>query len=106
MVKEVRVVRDGKVAVLYSPGFGAGWYTWNPEHPQCLYDPEVVYWIENGRTKEEFPDLAAKYGDHFNAIGLPDLQIAWLPVGTKFRIREYDGSESLVLADEEVWQTA
>ena len=24
-----KVIRDGKVAVLYSPGFGAGWSTWS-----------------------------------------------------------------------------
>ena len=24
-----KVIRDGKVAVLYSPGYGAGWYTWS-----------------------------------------------------------------------------
>jgi hypothetical protein len=24
-----KVIRDGKVAVLYSPGYGAGWYSWN-----------------------------------------------------------------------------
>ena len=24
-----KVVRDGKVAVLVSPGYGAGWSTWN-----------------------------------------------------------------------------
>ena len=23
-----KVIRDGKVAVLYSPGYGAGWSTW------------------------------------------------------------------------------
>ena len=23
---------DGNVAVLYSPGFGAGWYTWNTDY--------------------------------------------------------------------------
>ena len=24
-----KVIRNGQVAVLYSPGFGAGWYSWN-----------------------------------------------------------------------------
>lgn len=27
-----KVIKDGKVAVLYSPGFGAGWFTWNNHH--------------------------------------------------------------------------
>ena len=24
-----KCIRDGKVAILYSPGYGAGWSTWN-----------------------------------------------------------------------------
>ena len=31
-----KVIRDGKVAVLYSPGYGAGWYSWNWNHPECV----------------------------------------------------------------------
>ena len=37
-----RVIRDGLVAVVYSPGFGAGWYTWNLESPEILFDPNIV----------------------------------------------------------------
>lgn len=101
-----KVVRDGMVAVLYSPGFGAGWFTWNRDHPQCLYDPDMVAWVEAGR-KGTMPDLEAKYGwEYFYDGGSDDLIIAWLPKGTRFRIDEYDGSESLVLASEEVWMKA
>jgi len=99
-----KVIRNGQVAVLYSPGFGSGWFTWNREHPQCLYDPDVVNWIENSRREEELPDLKAKYGDDFFVgSAWKDLTIAWLPVGTQFRINEYDGHESIVLASEEQW---
>ena len=31
-----------EVAVLYSPGFGAGWSTWNREHPDMLFDAGMV----------------------------------------------------------------
>ena len=101
-----KVIRDGKVAVLYSPGFGAGWYTWNTGHPQCLYDPEVVAWLEEDLPEEEFPNLEAKYGEYFYDGGWRDLVIAWLPVGTRFWITEYDGSENLVLESEHEWQVA
>jgi hypothetical protein len=38
-----RLIRDGSVAVLYSPGFGAGWSTWNPEHfEEMLFDPQIA----------------------------------------------------------------
>ncbi len=101
-----KVIRDGKVAVLYSPDFGAGWFTWNTEHPQCLYDPDVVAWVEQGKSDEQFPDLEDKYGDYFYDGGRHDLVIAWVPEGTLFRIDEYDGSETLVLASDQEWQTA
>ncbi len=32
-----KLSQDGKVAVLYSPGFGAGWYTWNTDAPEILF---------------------------------------------------------------------
>ena len=101
-----KVVRDGKVAVLVSPGFGAGWYTWNRERPECLYDADMVAWVEGGK-EGSMPDLEAKYGwEYFYDGGASDLIIYWLAVGTQFRIDEYDGSESLVLAQEERWETA
>ena len=42
-----RVVRDGRVAVLVSPGFGAGWSTWADRElrERLLFDPEVVAWV-------------------------------------------------------------
>lgn len=101
-----KVVRDGRVAVLYSPGYGAGWYTWNPDHPECLFDPDTVAWVEGGKTGD-LPDFDAKYGDaYFYAGGAKDLMIKWIPEGTQFRIAEYDGSESVILASEEEWITA
>ena len=43
MVKEVnKLIRDGKVAVLYSPNYGAGWFTWNDKYLEILFDPEIV----------------------------------------------------------------
>lgn len=101
-----KVIRDGKVAVLVSPGFGAGWYTWNQRCPECLYDADMVAWVEAGKTGP-MPDLEAKYElEYFYDGGAHDLVVYWLPEGTQFRINEYDGSESLVLASEEQWETA
>lgn len=28
-----KVIRDGMVAVIYSPGYGAGWSSWNRDYP-------------------------------------------------------------------------
>jgi len=38
-----RVIRDGRVAVVYSPGFGAGWSTWaHGEHGNELVFSESI----------------------------------------------------------------
>lgn len=104
-----KVVRDGKVAVLVSPGFGAGWYTWSrdDDKSECLlFDPEMVQWVLDGK-EGPMPDMEAKYGlEYFYDGGASDLVVRWVPVGAKFRIDEYDGAESLVLESNEKWVTA
>ena len=37
-VKMNKLIRDGMVAVLYSPDYGSGWYTWNQDDPEILFD--------------------------------------------------------------------
>ena len=89
-----KVVRDGLVAVIVSGGFGAGWSTWNED--EDAFDPEIVKWIEGGKVGEPL-----KEGDNRSALGLGQAHIVWLPVGTLFRIDEYDGSETLITLEEE-----
>ena len=101
-----RVVRDGRVAVLVSPGFGAGWSSWASGElaQRVLFDPVVVAWVEGGKVG---PVPVDHFGDeYFYDGGADDLEVMWVPEGAQFRIHEYDGSESLILASEEVWVTA
>ena len=91
-----KIVRDGLVAVLFSPGFGAGWSTWNHSYPQCLFDPEIVRMIEKEDDPYQIESFAeSKYGEDFYGGGASDLSIMWLPEGTEFVVNEYDGSESI-----------
>jgi hypothetical protein len=76
-----KVIRDGKVAVLYSPGYGAGWFSWHGIE-------ELLY------------DVDGYFG------GADDLEIEWVDVGREFRITEYDGSESIEYKDEVKWRAA
>jgi hypothetical protein len=103
-----KVIRDDKVAVIYSPGFGAGWSSWNTVYPNIIFDPRVVAWIENGKNVAEKPDLEAYLEETYpeGYFSLHKTEIAWIPVGTMFRIHEYDGSESIVYAENERWHTA
>lgn len=68
-----KLIRDGKVAVLYSPGFGAGWYSWHNEQ-KLVFDKDIVEAVLGGAR---------------------DLQVAWIDEGDQFEINEYDGSESI-----------
>ena len=92
-----KVIRNGKVAVLYSPGFGAGWHSWN-ERKELLFHPKLVEMVENNRQSEITTQWIQENLGINNVYcgGADDLQIEWLDEGTVFEIDEYDGSESII----------
>jgi len=100
-----KLSENGKVAVLYSPDFGAGWYSWNLDYPEILFDPAMVKLVE----KEQYDELATyielKYPGIFTG-GLRQLQVEWIEEGKKFRVVEYDGSESIEVQDDIDWMIA
>ena len=91
-----KFIKDGKVAVLVSPGYGAGWYSWNTEIPECLFDPEIVQAVLAKAKEEELETLAKKKWPNGYWGGAGGLQVSWVSPGEKFRINEYDGYETLV----------
>ena len=97
-----KVIRNGNVAVLYSPGYGAGWSTWAHGNlgNWAVFAPEVVEWVEQGKPggTEGLEEIVKSiHGDScVYCGGGMDLEIEWIPVGTQFKIDEYDGSESVV----------
>jgi hypothetical protein len=100
-----KVVRNGKVAVIFSPEFGAGWYTWNQDHPEIVFDPNLVYFIETKEIDKLRTYVELKYPDLYLG-GFEDLAIMWLNKGTEFKIDEYDGKETIVLRKRVKWLTA
>jgi hypothetical protein len=103
-----KLVRDGKVAVLYSPDYGSGWYTWNADHPELLFDPIIVDFVLNKPENwlqgiEAYCELV--YPGSYTG-GSSDLEVMWIPAGSQFLVEEYDGSESVVLKDEMKWIVA
>ena len=98
-----KVIRDGKVAVLYSPGYGAGWYSWH-RIPELIFHPKLVEMVETGQHANITEDWILKNteidGESVCCEGTGDLWIRWVPVGTRFLIHEYDGSESVVLEED------
>ncbi len=100
-----KLIDNGKVAVLYSPGFGAGWSTWNKGVPEIVFDPAVVEFVEKEQWAELTTYVTLKYPGLYTG-GMDSLAVAWLPVGTNFRIIEYDGSESIEIKENIDWITA
>ena len=100
-----KLVRDGMVAVLYSPGYGAGWYSWNTKYPEILFDPAMVELVEAERWDELQAFVTLKYPDIY-AGGLRDLAIWWLKQGEQFQVNEYDGNEHIETRDSVDWITA
>ena len=99
-----KIGHKGLVAVLYSPGFGAGWSTGNNTYPQGVFEPESVRMVENETDSYEVAQFAeSKYGEDFYAGGADDLRILWLPEGTEFIVNEYDGSESIQTKENIEW---
>jgi hypothetical protein len=101
--KAEKVIRNGKVAVLYSPRFGAGWSSWGGSDKDqtefLLFDKSLVELAEANATETD-PRWnqvlrAAGYAEVYLG-GIDDgLQIEWLDEGTQFEVHEYDGAESV-----------
>ena len=100
-----KLVRDGMVAVLYSPDYGSGWYTWNRNQPELLFDPAIVQLVEEDKFDELKTYVTLKYPNIYEG-GMWELKVAWIPEGAMFRINEYDGDESIELKDDIDWFTA
>ena len=97
-----KLVRDGKVAVIYSPEFGGGWSTWNPKHPGILFDPAIVEFVEKGQDEELEVYVTLKYPGIYDG-GIVGLKIEWIPEGTFFRVNEYDGAETIEIQNRVKW---
>lgn len=99
-----KYIKDGKVAVLVSPGYGAGWSTWNEEYrEELLFDEEIVEKLLEKKPIDKF--IEDKYGDRIYTGGASRLKIEWVRVGARFHIKEYDGYETLEHLDDENFYT-
>jgi hypothetical protein len=126
-IKKRKEIRDGKVAILYSPNHGAGWHTWNAHRGEMgdthwnpawlLVDAQLVHLVEEknkcDRKTLGFQNWVSLICDYTERNypgaytgGASDLVIEWLPVDTKFIINEYDGSESIHTIESIDWLIA
>lgn len=104
-----KMKREGEngveVAVLISFGFGAGWSTWNSEVKETLlFHKDLVQLVLDGK-KSQAGALAEAMVDCY-AGGAEDLEVIWIPEGSRFIINEYDGSEGIQLETSIDWEVA
>lgn len=98
--------------VLISPGYGAGWSTWND--PRMAFDERLIKAFECGISEEDMRDLCVECGYSIGMYcevppymgGFKNLMVVEVPSGTMFRIREYDGYESVEMLDMDDWYVA
>ena len=95
--------KDGKAAVLVSPGFGAGFSTWNK--PEMAVDFDLVEAFLSGDKTRFAYILSEKYNNFYDG-GVEDLEVQWVDEGKKFRIGEYDGTERVEILEDTNWFTA
>ena len=104
MIEPEKYEKDGMVAYLISPGFGAGWSTWAHEDGLdrfVLFDKTLVEMRERSAPVHEIEDYIKKATgtDYIYMGGWEDVEVRWMAKGTAFYIHEYDGSESIRTTD-------
>ena len=104
-----KCIRDGKVAILYSPGFGAGWSTWNDDKYRefLLHDEKLVELVETKQKGKIVEYVKSVYpGEYLTLLDLAKLEVEWVSSGTQFIITEYDGSEGIEYNYDNFWNVA
>ena len=97
--------KRNEVAVLYSPGFGAGWSTWAYDEKvkqECIFDPDCVFAILEG-DKQKAQTIAEKKWGEGGYWNTDKLEVTWVKRGQAFKIDEYDGYESIIFNYDVEW---
>jgi len=90
-----------KVGIIYSPGYGAGWSTWGCG--EMALDQELAEAIEGKESYERILEIAERNWPDQYYGGLKSCVVEWIDKGTRFKIKEYDGYESIVYDDGNYW---
>ena len=107
-----KLIRDGRVAVVYSPGWGSAWST-NEQgavRDMLMYDKDIVLAVLEGDVGKAKEIAIAKYeeitGEAEFYAGHGDLEVEWVKIGERFRISSFDGSEAVMTVEDYVWMVA
>jgi len=96
-----KLIRDGKVGVLVSEGWGSGFFTWGAPL-EAIFHPTLIELVESGEI-DEVVEFVQKTWPTVYITGVSDLVVHWVDEGTEFIIQNYDGNESLLIKDKLEW---
>lgn len=88
-----KYIKDGKVAVLYSPEWGGSWNHQGGDKGGMLFDKDIIEAILEGHIDKADKIAHEKYG--VLAASAENVCIKWLDVGTIFRVNQNDGFEAI-----------
>ena len=90
-----KFIKDGKVGVVISLGYGAGWSSWSYDYREELcMDSNIVEAVLNGELEKARDYVEETYPDAYTG-GYSQLVVKWVPEGMSFEINEFDGHETL-----------
>jgi len=102
-----RYVRDGKIGVIISPSYGAGWSSWaEAEHHEFLLMDKTL--VQMALDKAPVADVEKYIRDKADGTytgGWKEITVEWLDPDTAFEIQEYDGFESIRTTQQYVLNT-
>lgn len=99
-----KLIKDGRVAVIFTCDFGGGWSSWCPEKRDICMDGDIAQLVLDSAPVEKIEKLVEKKYPELYLYGLNNLAVAWIKEGTEFIIEEYDGRESIVTREDvEKW---
>jgi hypothetical protein len=102
-----KLIKDGKVAVLISPGYGGGWSTWAyGDSDELLFDPVIAKMVLDHADVDDIEAVARVRYPNEHLSGIEDLEVQWVDQGKEFIVEEYDGAESIRYKDGIIWSVA
>ena len=98
---------EGKVGVIISSDFGAGWSTWASTDVQefLMMDHQLVAMCLANAPTEKVENYLSTKDIVIYMGGWSGTYVAFLPQNISFYIHEYDGSESIITKEQLVFNT-
>lgn len=85
-----------EIGVVISTSFGGGWSTGSRDSEFMAMDVGLVSLALSKATEDQVKSYLENI-EHHSYGCWEDMEVVWVPEGTRFYIEEYDGSETVVI---------